>query len=238
MKILKNFILKESKEEVRSFIVNFLALAWICILQQGLVLKGYSNIFDVIGYDNVDYITQMLNFSIIGLSVISITFMANSTMNRSIQKEKKNKSIIILISLGLKPKNIWFYKTIFSFITGYIAYCIVFLLDLLMIKFVFRFPFIITFKSLLSFFVLSPIISILLVLILSFLFWYFKNNTLITLSYTMVITFGTWILMTMISSPLKISSLFMVATIMIIILLYYIFSLIINKQEKWKIGLE
>lgn len=236
MKILKSFILKESKEELRIFIVNFLALACLCIAQQYLVLSRYKKIFDSLEYNNLDYMTQMINMSLMTLSIICITFMSNATMTRSIQKEKKNGSIIILLALGLESKSIWNCKTVLSYITGYIAYILILILDFIMQKFIFGFPIIFSIDSVLAFVILGPLVAYSLVLILSFLFWYFNNNSLVTLIYTMVFTFGIWILMNIISSPIQYKNIFFIfGVIAVPLILKYIISKIINKQEKWKL---
>ncbi|GAA0774712.1 hypothetical protein GCM10008908_25020 [Clostridium subterminale] len=237
MKTLKNFMIKEGKEELRSFLINFLALACMCIIQQYLVLGRFKNLFEGVGSNKVEFMTQMINLSLVSLSIICITFMSNSTMNRSIQKEKKNKSIIILISLGISAKDIWHSKTYLSFIVGYIAYTLILILDILMIKIVFKLPMVLSLKGIITYMIIGPIISYSLVLILSFLFWYFKNNMIITLIYTMSLTFGTWIFMTMVSSPILVNNIYIPVIILVPLVLNYVFAKIIGKQEKWKLGL-
>lgn len=237
LKTLKSFMIKEGKEELRSFLINFLALACMCIVQQYLVLSRFKNLFESLGSNKVKFISQMINLSLVSLSIICITFMSNSTMNRSIQKEKKNKSIIILLALGIRAKDIWRSKTYLSFIVGYIAYTLILILDILMIKFVFKLPLIISLNGIITFMIIGPIISFSLVLILSFLFWYFKNNMLVTLIYTMSLTFGIWIYMTMVSSPILVNNIYIPVIIIVPLVLNYVFSKIISKQEKWKLGL-
>jgi hypothetical protein len=232
-------MLKEAMEESRAFVKNFIALLLMCGTQQYLVLTRFKKLFRTA--DNIDgsFVTSMLNMSLVALSIISITFIANSTLNRSIDKEKKNKSIIILIALGIKPQKIWGDKTILCFIIGYISYIIILILNIFAIKNIFKFEYIVSIKNLVSFIIIGPLVSVSLVIILSFIFWYFKNNSMTTLIYTMTITFGTWILMNFISSPITLynSSMIVLFITLLPVFLYYVFSQIINKQEKWKLGL-
>ncbi|RRJ64099.1 hypothetical protein EHV15_15045 [Paenibacillus oralis] len=232
MAVVKPLLVKELREELRSSKLNLILILLLALYQQFFSLQNYASTFK----DHTELLLSTATYSILYLAPIIIPFYGNTVMARSLQRERMNKSLLILMTTGLKPSLIWQIKTLAAFIISYVIYMICTVCDIVMIVYIMGLPFELNAANVLGALILSPLFAGSMLIVLSFIYWFFRNTLFITTAFTMLMTFGIWGIS--MQTPLTSFNPFILGGLSIVLpfLLLWLCSQLIKRQAKWKIG--
>jgi len=181
-------------------------------------------------------LSKLVSTSVLYLAPIVVPFYGNSILNRSLQRERIDKSLLILMTTGIEMGSVWMVKVFTAFLISCLINLLCIILDIIMIIMYFKIPFEFSIYNIVGGLILSPLFALSLFLILAFFFWYLRNTLVVTTFFTVGVTTGIWGLS--MNKPITEFNQYILLAVALFlpVLLTIVFSTIISRQEKYKIG--
>lgn len=185
MKIVSLFK-KEILEEKRASKFTLITLFLFSIFFQWFNYQNYSKIIQ----GNEALLGQIVSMSLFYIAPIVIPAYANTILNRSLQSERLNKSLLVLLTTGVDAGEVWGIKIITACIISYLMYIICIVISILTMIFALNINVNIDVVFVANILLVAPMISFNIVLLAGFLLWLFRNPMMISIVFNVGIMVG------------------------------------------------
>ncbi len=185
MKIVSLFK-KEILEEKRASKFTLITLFLFSIFFQWFNYQNYSKIIQ----GNEALLGQIVSMSLFYIAPILIPAYANTILNRSLQSERLNKSLLVLLTTGVDAGEVWGIKIITACIISYLMYIICIVISILTMIFALNINVNIDVVFVANILLVAPMISFNIVLLAGFLLWLFRNPMMISIVLNVGIMVG------------------------------------------------
>lgn len=185
--VIKATIVKEIQEAVASSKITIILTIIVTNIMQLVTIMEVAN-------QNIDIHSKQMQVGALAmyLVVMAMLFLGSTLCNNFFLDEKKNKTIHILLAMGMNKCDLWIAKNVVMMVVSVIVAFISVLVNSIAVRIIWGFWFSYTPLSLSLTFITMPIMCSGILALLSYSFWFFKKNSFLSTLFPIISYIGVW----------------------------------------------
>lgn len=187
-------IVRKELQETRRTSTKYAAMALVfSTYLQWFIVRNYVSMAKSgkpTAFSPSDILAMAPTFSLIFVAPMVIPFFANALLSRSFIREQLLGSLMPILATGVDAGLLWASKVVAAFIASYVVAVAALLADIVLITFYFHLTITWSLQTVVVVLVMSPLCSLAILAIMSFLYWTVKAANLVSSILPIVVSMG------------------------------------------------